>query len=77
VFGKQLVQYAQRISDGSGTTLDASPLFTIPAMLLQHNKNTSEVSLCLSLDLLGPRSYFVPMEGLTPISRHACSGGFD
>lgn len=59
MFGKQLVQYAQRISDGSGTTLDASPLFTIPAMLLQHNKNTSKVSLCLSLDLLGPRSYFV------------------
>jgi len=77
VLGKQLLQYAQRISDGSGFIVDASPLFMIPAMLLQHNQNTSKVSLCLPSGLRSPRSYFVHVKGLASISRHTCSGGFD
>ncbi|KXN89237.1 Protein kinase C delta type [Leucoagaricus sp. SymC.cos] len=42
LFGKQITQCAQRMSDGSGTSVDASPLFEIPASLIQFNKPTSK-----------------------------------
>ncbi|KAF5358295.1 hypothetical protein D9756_001552 [Leucocoprinus leucothites] len=51
LFGKQLASCAQRMSDGSGTSVDASPLFMIPAILLRHNKATSK-DLLLYLDTL-------------------------
>ncbi|KAF9454513.1 hypothetical protein P691DRAFT_770412 [Macrolepiota fuliginosa MF-IS2] len=40
--GKQLTHLAQRMSDGSGSSVDASPLFNILATLLQHNRANSK-----------------------------------
>ncbi|EKM82662.1 hypothetical protein AGABI1DRAFT_104568 [Agaricus bisporus var. burnettii JB137-S8] len=48
---KQLINFAQRLSDGSGATINASPLVDIAAIVLQHNKSNSN-DLASYLDAL-------------------------